>query len=314
MRLLLLLVLAALLAPAAHAQTCTTSWTNAAGGPWATAGNWDNGVPDAADDVCITLAGTYTVTVGAFSVNSLTVGGASGVQTLQLSGNFSLAATGSVGANGALLWRGGYLEAGTLTNAGTVQVASVTSNSRGVSGAAAVFRNAGTGTVTHSDAGLFYVWNGGRAENAGTWTFSGDGDLSGSSGAGTFVNEAGATLRKTGGTATVFTSGSLTVENSGTINATGGELRFDRPSSHTAATLTTGVGGTLRFNTDIPTFTGAITGAQGGALVLSTNFVAGAGASWAFTGNGLTWTAGYLTSGTLTNTGLVQIAGLTDNS
>ena len=58
MRVLLLVALVALAAAGAHAQ-CTTSWVNPAGGAWAVAGNWDNGVPDGADDACIELAGTF---------------------------------------------------------------------------------------------------------------------------------------------------------------------------------------------------------------------------------------------------------------
>src|SRR5579884_4141441 len=72
--------------------TCTDSWSNASGGDWWVAGNWStNAVPVSTDDVCITLSGTYTVTLGgptsshaggaaSTTVKSLTIGGASGTQ------------------------------------------------------------------------------------------------------------------------------------------------------------------------------------------------------------------------------------------
>ena len=44
--------------------TCTDSWKTAASGAWNTATNWSTGaVPTSTDNVCITVAGTYTVTL-----------------------------------------------------------------------------------------------------------------------------------------------------------------------------------------------------------------------------------------------------------
>jgi hypothetical protein len=101
--LLLSLVVMALSASfAANASAACDSWKNAVDGSWATPGNWSTGaVPTTADDVCITLPGTYTVTLapysnaGGDSVASLTVGasGATGTQTLDVLGQASI--TGS---------------------------------------------------------------------------------------------------------------------------------------------------------------------------------------------------------------------------
>ncbi len=89
---LLLAVLLALLAPAALAQTCTTSWTNPAGGAWETGTNWSAGVPTNASTACITLAGTYTVSQSSAdrAIAGLVVGGAGGTQTLTTFNVFSI--------------------------------------------------------------------------------------------------------------------------------------------------------------------------------------------------------------------------------
>ena len=56
--------------------TCTNTWATANSGLWSTASNWSAGhVPTSSEDVCITLEGSYTVTLrGVYSVNSLTIG------------------------------------------------------------------------------------------------------------------------------------------------------------------------------------------------------------------------------------------------
>ncbi|HEX8385777.1 MAG TPA: hypothetical protein VF576_06315, partial [Rubricoccaceae bacterium] len=99
---LLFAALVALLAPAVHAQTCTTSWTNAAGGSWETPTNWSDGVPDSGDTACITLAGTYTVSQSSSdrAVAGLVVGGGSGVQTLTTFNAFSVTGNSFVRPSG----------------------------------------------------------------------------------------------------------------------------------------------------------------------------------------------------------------------
>jgi len=58
------------------AITCTDSWKVATAGLWNTAANWSTGsVPTSTSAACITLAGTYTVTlIGSGSVGTLTLG------------------------------------------------------------------------------------------------------------------------------------------------------------------------------------------------------------------------------------------------
>lgn len=65
-------------------EAATITWTNINGGTWNTAANWSlNQVPAGGDNAVITNAGTYTVTLNTSpTVNSLTLGGGSGQQTL----------------------------------------------------------------------------------------------------------------------------------------------------------------------------------------------------------------------------------------
>ncbi len=134
-RLIPLALAAVLLAAGARAQTCTTSWTNAAGGLWTDAANWSDGVPDPGDTACITLAGTYTVdaTADNRTVAGLVVGGASGTQTLTARYAFRVGAAGdasavaTIGANGRVELVGGtgpsptrLRTQGTITVAGTL--------------------------------------------------------------------------------------------------------------------------------------------------------------------------------------------------
>jgi hypothetical protein len=62
------------------ARAATITWTNAAGGNWGTAANWNpNQVPGASDTALITSSGTYTVTLDSdVTLASLTLGGTSG--------------------------------------------------------------------------------------------------------------------------------------------------------------------------------------------------------------------------------------------
>ena len=87
-------------APFASAQTCTTSWTAAAGGSWSTPGNWSAGVPTASSTACITLDGTYTVTgpTTTIAINALVLGGSSGIQA------FSTGRTDTSGRGRSPMW------------------------------------------------------------------------------------------------------------------------------------------------------------------------------------------------------------------
>jgi len=96
-------------------------WTNTAGGNWSGTANWSpNQVPSSADDVVITADGTYNVTLnGAASVNTLVVGGSSGVQTLALSSGLTIAGNATFNVQGSFNFSGGTLSGPTTILKGT---------------------------------------------------------------------------------------------------------------------------------------------------------------------------------------------------
>lgn len=109
-----------------NAQTSYT-WNGGAGN-WNEATNWTpNGVPTSIDNALITAEGTYTVTldVDAF-VSALSIGGATGVQTLALSektltieGEAIINSTGALSVNKSTIsGSGGLSNLGTLTSKG----------------------------------------------------------------------------------------------------------------------------------------------------------------------------------------------------
>ncbi len=101
------------------------TWTNTAGGAWSVGLNWSShALPGPGDDVLITSAGTYTVTMDVSpTISSLTLGGASGVQTLTNSGKtLTVNHASVVNANGVLGMSTGTVNGtGSLTVAGDVE-------------------------------------------------------------------------------------------------------------------------------------------------------------------------------------------------
>jgi hypothetical protein len=133
--LVLAILFGALTALPAAASGCTDTFTNTAGGSWFTPSNWNKGVPTATDEVCINEPGTYTVSMtqtsstGTVTVKSLTLGAATGKQTLIEGATFSLNAVFTTSA-GVSIAADGTLEL-TNTEAGnnTVKLNSAVTNS-----------------------------------------------------------------------------------------------------------------------------------------------------------------------------------------
>jgi len=98
--LLLLITLVAL-----PAYSATVAWINPAGGNWNNTANWSTGtVPTVGDIVYINLDGTYVVTLDMNpTINSLTIGGFSGTQTLRMTSWYvNVTGTTTINENGVL--------------------------------------------------------------------------------------------------------------------------------------------------------------------------------------------------------------------
>jgi PKD domain/IPT/TIG domain len=212
---------------AAHASGCTDTFTNTAGGSWSTAANWSKKAPPTSEEeACITDSGTYTVTLSAASVNveSLTIGGSSGTQTLAVesscAGSVSLGSTDGliVGARGALALTDGSLCANSVTLGGPVTNAGTITSAPGTGGGArnleGSLTNTGKMTIaanTSFNGSKATLTNEGALELAeGLELYVGSGN--------TFSNGAGGSIVATG-TANVFVpSGATFDEGAGTTS------------------------------------------------------------------------------------------------
>ncbi len=230
-------------AAARNAAGCTDSWTSAAGGSWSDASAWSAGhIPTSTDDVCITTPGTYTVTLAPIgpaagqAVASLTLGGASGTQTLDIAGQSSISTSnettnvtalqlmngGSIAASGTVVLdatAGGTQTPGqkpggdavlisikTLTNAGRIQTQVEDKSWQAYF--SGVLVNERSGSITVASGGLTLPSP--STSGYGAWnTFAVTND-------GSFTVAAGAAVNMDGG---IGASGSFT--NAGTIKNAG---------------------------------------------------------------------------------------------
>jgi hypothetical protein len=114
------------------APGCTDTWNTAASGLWSVATNWSTGaVPTSSANVCITVAGTYTVTLtGNESAETLTLGGSSGTQTVDVQGNTSGSSLLTLTSNGNTIGRHGILalDSQSANGSGYAQIDSLGSN------------------------------------------------------------------------------------------------------------------------------------------------------------------------------------------
>ncbi|MEQ1857951.1 MAG: Ig-like domain-containing protein, partial [Longimicrobiales bacterium] len=246
------------------------AWVTNQSGTWNTAANWSQGsVPDAADSVVINLPGTYTVTMATnATVQSLTLGGASGTQTL--SARLTLGGPSQIGANGVLVVSGVDIGGtGPLLNQGTINLSTadvtlpITNQGTINFGGTPVVDGLLT-TLAGSTLRIGGVTGSANVTVSNSFTNNGLIELTSTSGqnsalnvTGTLTNAAGANLNvlaAAGGTRTLaaglnnagtvtMTSQSLTLVrvgavhvNSGTINVSGGNLTLTQ--SGTGASFT----------------------------------------------------------------------------
>ncbi len=228
----------------AHATgACTDSWATATSGSWATASAWSaNRVPLPTDDVCITVAGTYTVTLapigsaGGQTVNLLTLGGGSGTQTLDVVGASSVSTSnetqnttalaltsgGSISATGSLL-----LDAtagGTPTQGGAVGGDAVLISYKALTNAGHIQTQVEdkswqvyfSGTLVNSHSGSLTVASGSFSLPSPSTSGFGGANVFAVTNAGSLTVARGATMAMAGG---LGSSGSFA--NSGTIKDLG---------------------------------------------------------------------------------------------
>ena len=102
----------------------TFTWVNPAGGDWNDTNNWSpNKCRGTATTSSSPNAGTYTVTdSGSATLGNLTLGGASGTQTLNIA-SLTMNNASMVNSNGVLNWSGGDLEGSlTVAQGGTLSI------------------------------------------------------------------------------------------------------------------------------------------------------------------------------------------------
>jgi hypothetical protein len=238
-----ILGLSFLMPASAHASGCTDSWKNAESGSWFTAANWSTGsVPSSTDEACITLSGTYTVTMtqnsGTVSVQSLTLGGASGTQTLAVGSSCSvnavLATTAGItnGANGTIVLTNGdgcgdgVTLTGPIENAGTIVSEPEHGGTRTIQGS---LTNTGTlkintntsyngASSTLTNEGALDVAEGEQlsVSNKGSLTNGGDGSITGTGSGNVFM-----------GSETSFTEGAGTTNGSEPVIVDDGSLTYN---------------------------------------------------------------------------------------
>jgi fibronectin-binding autotransporter adhesin len=215
----------------AHASGCTNSWKSATSGSWFEGANWSKGtVPAAEEEVCITVSGTYTVTLaqttgGTVSVGSLTVGGETGAQTLVVgstcSANAALSTTSGLanGTHGAVTLTNSdgcgdsVTLSGPITNAGTLTSEPAHGGQRTIQGN---LTNTGTLAINVNTS---YNGKGAALANEGALDLA-EGTALTVSNEGSVTNGAGGKIAATGSADVLVGSGTSFTEGAGTTSGT----------------------------------------------------------------------------------------------
>ena len=322
---------------------CTKTWVSPVSGNWTDPTKWSLGtIPSSDDNVCITVDGAYTVTVGgAQTVNSVTVGapGNTLVQTLLLLGNGSggsailTAANGFTNAGSITMdaQNSGFtvnliVTSGTLTNTGAINVNAGTGGSRSI---AAQLNNQGTINLNY---GITIEKASAQHTNTGTINISG-GNLSlNQSGASpSFVNTG--TISVSSGRIFYINTGVFTQNSPGNISGLG-QLNFysatfnwnngtvPTPTSHIIHSSTLNIGAAATSAASFTTWSasnisGNISanqavlilgnGSGGSAILTAANGFTNAGSITMDAQNSGFTVNLIVTSGTLTNTGAINV-------
>jgi hypothetical protein len=221
-------------------STTAVSWTNGAGGDWATAANWSTGqVPNSNDAVTINTASLQTITysTGNDTIYSLSVGN----DIFDMSGG-SLDILKNAGFSHGFIQTGGTFEGGLVTIAGsgtltggssegatTLSITGTAALANYTLGGSSALKNAKainqTGQITLGDnTGVDATITNGAA---GIYAIAGDFGVNGGAASALIVNAG--TLEKSAGNGTSAIN--TTVTSSGTISAASGDLQLNGPSN-----------------------------------------------------------------------------------
>ena len=240
------------------------SW-NTGTGMWGTATNWSpQQLPASGDDVVIAANGTnttFTVTLNVVAtINSFSVGGGSGAQTLSLANNLTFAAASSVSSTSTLSFSAGVLSAtadltidgafnwsgGTMSGAGTTTV----NGAFGLSGLTAlktsrVLTTTAATTWTSASGLGVQTGTGSVINNSGTWDIQTDGAAIVNAFGGTMTFNNSGTFKKT--TTTGSTSVNVPFANTGTVDVQSGTISLGNGGSSSTALNVSAAGGVLLF-------------------------------------------------------------------
>ncbi len=252
-------------------QAATITWTNTSGGNWSLAANWNpNQVPGSSDDAVIAADGTYLVTLDTSpTINSLTLGAASGEQTLT-NASFSLTlnnasmigtngifgvsggsfgGSGNLGVQGLFNWTGGQLNPGsslTIASNGVLNIEGGVQIYSPLTNAGTVNWQAGDVALAYIDGNPNYagaIWN----QAGALWAIQCDqqiyNGLAGDSAQPAQFQNAG-TVSKSAGSGT--TSFNVFFANSGSVQAQNGTIDFN-DGSDLGGSFQAGASGAIYF-------------------------------------------------------------------
>jgi len=317
----------AVLMACTSARALPVLWIGPSGGDWGAPGNWNLGVPGAADDALLTAFNT-TVSAGTFSVQSFTgtgtltvTGGSLSSSAASSVGSFSfsggtLTGTGAVNINGGGGWTGGTMSGtGTTTFNNALSLSGGSSNTRLISGRTVNFAGTTTWSNGGTSLGSIATANGATLNNTGVWLDQiVNGQAITTTGTASTFNNSGS-YTKTGST---YTDIQTRFNNTGTLTVSNNVLYLSGGGSLTNRLDAAG-GAVLQLNSGTFSLTGLVASSGSGLLNVAT--IVNATGSNSF-GGSLGVSAGTLdvsgtfdangfnvSGGTLTGTGAVNING-----
>ncbi len=255
--------------PHVRPLACTDSWKTAASGPWSTPANWSTGaVPTSSDNVCITIAGTYAVTIsGSASAGTIVLGTSSGKESLKIIGNASTSSTLNLSAaTGSQIKAKGVLKVNSknVSGAGFAMIAGgptvdLVNNGTILTAGGTDAPNYVRVNITNNSGGTVKIKGANTKEDsgAGPTTLTNHGTFTVTS-TGNFAVSGGSSFTQAGGT---LSNGGTIAESNGTFTQSGGTDSGNTISVTTATLVdSSGAGSFDLFGSD--TLSGTIPSGQ----------------------------------------------------